>query len=317
MSYFSEFLKDPIHLGIAGIVAVLLVATMIVAALRRNDTEDKHRELSARVKSWWFMVAIFSFAILTSPVVSVIFFALISFLALKEYVSIIPLRWADRRVLFWAYLTIPVQYYLVANGMYGLFIVFIPVWVFFLFPFRLIIAGQTDGFLHSVTAITWGIMITVFAVSHAAMLMQYSVVLMGHAGLILYLAILNQGNDVAQYVWGKMLGKHKIVPKISPKKTWEGFWGGVFTTIAVSALIYPFLTPFDLKCALFSGALIAVTGFMGDVIVSALKRDMHIKDSGALIPGHGGILDRIDSLSLTAPLFFHTVRYFYYSAPYG
>jgi len=305
---------DPVQTGIAGIVAVLVIASIIVAALRRNDTQNKHRELCSRVKSWWFMVTIFSLAILTSPVVSVIFFALISFLALKEYVSIIPLRWADRRVLFWAYLTIPVQYYLVVSGSYGLFIVFIPVWVFFLLPFRLIMAGETEGFLHSVTAITWGIMITVFAVSHAAMLMQYSTLLIGHAGLILYLAILNQGNDVAQYVWGKMLGRHKIVPKVSPGKTWEGFLGGVATTMTASALIYTFLTPFDLTFALFSGALIGITGFMGDVIISALKRDMKIKDSGALIPGHGGILDRIDSLSLTAPIFFHTVRYFYYVA---
>lgn len=309
---FNLIPSNPVHLSIAGVFGVLIVASAIVHILRRNDTENHYGELAARVKSWWFMIAIFSLAILTSPVVSVIFFAFLSFLALKEYFSIVPLRKADRRALFWAYLAIPVQYYFVANGLYGLFIVFIPVWVFFLLPFRLIIAGQTEGFLDSTAKISWGLMITVFAVSHAAMLMQYSNALQGHVGLIMFLAVLNQGNDVAQYVWGKLFGKHKIVPKVSPKKTWEGFIGGALTTIAVAGLIAPLLTPFSLPFALFIGAVIAVTGFIGDVTFSALKRDLQIKDSGNLIPGHGGILDRIDSLSLTAPLFFHCVRYFYY-----
>ena len=140
---------NPVHASIAIVFALLIAASGIVWFLRRKDSEGEYLELSARVKSWWFMIAIFSFAILTSPVVSVVFFALISFLALKEYFSIIPLRRADRRAIFWVYITIPVQYYFVANGLYGLFIVFIPVWVFFLLPFRLILAGETDGFLES------------------------------------------------------------------------------------------------------------------------------------------------------------------------
>ena len=311
MSSFLHF-DNPVHASIAIVFAILIAASCIVWFLRRTDSEGEYLELSARVKSWWFMIAIFSFAILTSPVVSVVFFGLISFLALKEYFSIIPLRRADRRAIFWVYITIPVQYYFVANGLYGLFIVFIPVWVFFLLPFRLILAGETDGFLESAGKISWGLMITVFAVSHAAMLMQYSQVLVGHVGLIMFLAILNQGNDVAQYTWGKLFGKRKILPKISPKKTWEGFLGGVITTAVGAVLLHSFLTPFSVSFAFFVGIVIAVTGFIGDVIISAIKRDLNIKDSGSLIPGHGGILDRIDSLSLTAPLFFHTVRYFYY-----
>jgi phosphatidate cytidylyltransferase len=218
--------------------------------------------------------------------------------------------------LFWAYLTIPLQYYFVADNWYGMFIVFIPVWVFFLLPFRLILAGQTEGFLTSVTAISWGLMITVFAVSHAAMLIMLSPVSefvpAGGAGLLLFMIILNQGNDVAQYVWGKAFGKRKIMPLVSPKKTWEGFLGGIVTTTAVAVIIAPYLTPFSPGFAAFIGIVIAATGFIGDVTFSAIKRDMGIKDAGSLIPGHGGILDRIDSLSLTAPLFFHLTRYFYF-----
>lgn len=299
----------------AAIFAVLIIATVIVLFLRRHDTENKHKELSDRVKSWWLMIAIFFSAMLLSPLVSVIFFGFLSFLAFKEYISIIPLRQVDRGVLFLAYLTIPIQYYLVGTQWYGMFVVFIPVWVFFLLPFRLISTGKTEGFLYSVSAISWGIMITIFAISHAAMLLQFPASethAAGGAGLLLFMAILNQGNDVAQYVWGKMLGKRKIVPSVSPKKTWEGFIGGMLTTACVAVALAPLLTPFSLPVAAFVGIAIAATGFIGDVTFSALKRDMGIKDTGSLLPGHGGILDRIDSLSLTAPLFFHFVRYFYY-----
>jgi phosphatidate cytidylyltransferase len=312
----ADFIASPtpVHIALAAIFAVLLLSSVIVFFMRRNDAEGRHRELAARVRSWWFMIAIFSFAILTSPLISICFFALISFLAFKEYISIIPLRRADRRVLFWAYLTIPVQYALVADQWYGMFIVFIPVWVFFLLPFRMILAGQTEGFLNSVSAISWGLMITVFAVSHAAMLMhlpEFADFPAGGAGILLFMMILNQGNDVAQYVWGKFLGRRKIVPAISPKKTWEGFIGGMATTTLIAVLIAPYLTPFNFVFSLAAGMGIAAAGFIGDVTMSALKRDMGIKDSGNLIPGHGGILDRIDSLSLTAPLFFHLTRYFY------
>lgn len=311
----SESVYNPVHIGIAVILVILVSATLIVKFLKSKNPEKNYKELADRVKSWWIMIAVFSIALLSSPVVSVVFFGLISFLAFKEYISAIPLRRADRRVLFWAYLTIPVQYFFVAQNDYGLFIVFIPVWVFFLLPFRLILAKQTEGFLKSVSAISWGLMITVFAVSHAAMLMQFEPTrehIAGGAGLILFLAILNQGNDVAQYVWGKSFGKHKIVPEVSPNKTWEGFLGGAFTTTLAALILHSLLTPFTWYFAMCMGAMIAVTGFIGDVTISAMKRDLKIKDSGGLIPGHGGILDRIDSLSLSAPLFFHTVRYFYY-----
>ncbi len=309
----SGFFSEPVHIGLAIVLGLLLSASVIVSVMRMRDEDNQYKELSDRVKSWWVMIGIFSLALLSSPNVSVVLFALISFLAFKEFVSIIPLRRADRRVLFWAYLTIPFQYYLVATGWYGLFVVFIPVWVFFLLPFRFLIAGQTDGFLKSVSAISWGLMITVFAVSHAAFLMKLPLSdgSVGGPALILFLAVLNQGNDVAQYVWGKLCGKHKIIPSVSPNKTWEGFLGGVGTTAVLSVLLSTILTPFSFGFAIMIGIFLGITGFIGDVTMSALKRDLRIKDAGALIPGHGGILDRIDSLSLSAPLFFHMVRYFY------
>lgn len=310
-----ELFDHPVRLGVALIVGMLTIATLIVAILKRARSTKDQTELADRIKSWWVMIAVFSAALLSPPIVSVWFFGLVSYLAFKEFVSIVPLRRADRRSLFYAYLAIPIQYALVAHAYYGLFIVFIPVWVFFLLPFRFILAKQTAGFLQSISMVSWGLMITVFAVSHAAMLIQFPADQAnpaGGAGLILFLAVLNQGNDVAQFVWGKLLGRRKILPDVSPNKTWEGFLGGAATTTLLAALLHGWLTPFSLPFSLFIGAALAGAGFIGDVTLSAIKRDLKIKDAGALIPGHGGILDRIDSLSLSAPLFFHTVRFFYY-----
>lgn len=124
--------------------------------------------------------------------------------------------------------------------------------------------------------------------------------------------LLTQLNDVAQYLWGKSLGRHKIVPKVSPNKTWAGFLGGVATTTLLAWLIAPWLTPLTEMESVLAGLLIGVCGFVGDVVISALKRDIGVKDSGSLLPGHGGILDRLDSLTYTAPLFFHFIRYLHY-----
>jgi phosphatidate cytidylyltransferase len=196
-----------------------------------------------------------------------------------------------------------------------MFIVFIPVYVFLLLPMRMVLIGETKDFLRAAGTLHWGIMTLVFGLSHIA----YLLVLpeennpgAGGAGLVLFLVFLTQFNDVAQYLWGKMLGRHKIIPKVSPNKTWEGFLGGVVTTTGLALLLAPWLTPMAWPMALAAGALISVAGFIGDVTISALKRDIGLKDTGTMLPGHGGILDRIDSLTYTAPLFFHWIFYFYY-----
>jgi phosphatidate cytidylyltransferase len=130
--------------------------------------------------------------------------------------------------------------------------------------------------------------------------------------MLLFLLVMTQFNDVAQYVWGKSFGKHKIVPKVSPNKTWQGFIGGTLTVTLSSYFLAPYLTPLTANQGLVAGLIIALSGFIGDLVVSSVKRDLRIKDTSQFIPGHGGILDRIDSLMFTAPLFFHYLYYLYY-----
>jgi phosphatidate cytidylyltransferase len=301
--------------ALGGLYAILVAASASVLWLRWRAPENDRTELVQRIRSWWLIVSIFSIAMIVSRNVSVAFFAFVSFLALKEYLSIVPTRRADRRVLFWAYLAIPVQYYWVAEAWYGMFIIFIPVYVFLLLPLRMVLIGETKEFLRAAGTLHWGIMTLVFGISHIAYLLvlpEASYPNAGGPGLVLFLVFLTQFNDVAQYLWGKTLGRHKIIPKVSPNKTWEGFLGGVATTTLLSLLLSGWLTPMSWRIAIAAGLLISIAGFIGDVTISALKRDIGLKDSGSMLPGHGGILDRIDSLTYTAPLFFHFVYYLYY-----
>jgi phosphatidate cytidylyltransferase len=308
-------LPPAVQWTIAAVFGALAVATVVVRLLMWLRPEADWTELRQRVNSWWIIAGVFVVAIVVHRTVSIAFFGFVSFLALKEYLSLIPTRRADRRVLFWAYLTIPVQFYWVSLEWYGMFIIFIPVFAFLLLPLRMITIGQTEGYLRAVGTLHWGLMTMVFSLSHAAFLLILrpadALDELPGPGLVLYLVVLTQLNDVAQYLWGRSLGKRKIVPQVSPGKTWAGFLGGVATTALLATVGGPWLTPMNPLQSLVAGLIIGLGGFAGDVSISALKRDLGIKDSGSLLPGHGGILDRIDSLTYTAPLFFHYVYWLF------
>lgn len=307
----------PLNLKYAlyGIVGMLILGTLIIGLKRLFSPGPGDRELWLRMRSWWVMAGLFILAIAVNRELSVLFFVLVSFLALKEYFSIIPTRRVDRRVLFWAYLAIPVQYLWVWQGWYGMFIIFIPVYMFLFMPLRMITLGETQGFLKAAGTLHWGLMTTVFSLSHAAYLMALPTATntpAGGGGLLLFLVFLTQFNDVMQFVWGKLFGRIKVVPTVSPGKTLAGLLGGVGVTTLLAWLIAPYLTPLVGWQPIAAGVIIGLGGFIGDVTISAVKRDIGIKDSGNLIPGHGGILDRVDSLTYTAPLFFHFVYYLHY-----
>jgi phosphatidate cytidylyltransferase len=304
-----------IQIAFIAIGGLLATASLVSVWLVRSRPERDYRELRLRIKTWWLIVAVFAAAVLFNRTVSVVVLTFVSFLAFKEYLSLVPTRRADHRVLFWAYLAIPIQFYWVWIAWYGLFIIFIPVFVFLFLPMRMILIGETTGFLRAIGTLQWGLMITVFGLSHAAYMLVLPASVNpagGSMGLLIYLVFLTEINDVAQYIWGKSFGKRKIVPKVSPNKTVAGFLGGVLTTTALAVVLATFLTPLTYNEALGAGLLIGLAGFVGDVTISALKRDLGVKDSGSLLPGHGGILDRLDSLTYTAPLFFHYVYYLHY-----
>ena len=222
----------------------------------------------------------------------------------------IPTRRADRAFLLFVYTAIPVQTYLIAAERYDLFIVFIPLYATVFLPVAMLFGGQTQGYLRAIATAGVGLLVTVYLFGHLSYLLLLPDKLnpaAGSLGLMVYLVFLAQSNDVAQYICGKLVGRRRMVPGISPGKTLEGFAGGLCFTIVLAILVAPWLTPFGHGEAIFSGCLIALCGFAGDVTLSAIKRDVGIKDWSQLLPGHGGVLDRIDSLIFAAPLFFHFV----------
>ena len=296
------------------ILAVLLVASAVVGALRHWYPQKNLSELGARVKAWWIMAAVFFGAIGVDRRISLVFFAFLSFWTLKEYVTLLKTRPADHRALVWTFLCVPIQYFWVGIGWYGMFIIFVPVYMFLFLPVRLVLARDTTGFVASASQIQWGLMAFVFGLSHLAMLLTFPAAAGSAANgrtLLLFLVFVVEMSDVLQYIWGKTLGRHKIIPSVSPNKTWEGFLGGIITTSLLAPAIR-FLTPFTTLETMAIALLLTVAGFFGGAVMSAVKRDFGVKDFGGLIPGHGGMLDRVDSLCYAAPVFFHYLRYFYY-----
>ncbi len=299
---------------VALIFGILTVVTLGIFIISKINPAANLQELKARTKSWWIMAIIFIGATLFNTNISYIAIAFLSFAAFRELYSLLGFRESDRRAIFWAFISIPIQYYLAYIGWYGAYIIFIPVVMFLILPLRLVLKGDTAGITKSMGLMQWTLMLTVFGISHMAYLLSLPELEgfnAGGRGLLLFLVFLTEINDVMQYTCGKLFGKHKIIPKVSPNKTWEGFIGGMVCTTAIGYFL-AFLTPLSTWQVLLVSFLVAFAGFAGDIVMSGIKRDIGIKDTGKTIPGHGGILDRIDSLAYTAPTFFHLVYYFAY-----
>jgi phosphatidate cytidylyltransferase len=302
---------------IAAVVGgVLLVATIVGLILKFAARSPRARStvdnLNARTRAWWVMVILFAIALAAGKIGVIILFALCSFQGLREMITLTPSRRADHHTLFWAFFVIvPLNYYLLYIEWVGMFFIFIPVYCFLFLAIRSTLTGDSARYLERTAKIQWGVMICVYCISHAPALLMHTP--RGYESnwiLLVFLVAIVQLSDVLQYCWGKMLGRRRIAPHVSPNKTWEGFVGGVLSVTAVGASIHT-ITPFLWWQAALLAFAIAIMGFFGGLVMSAIKRDAGVKDYGHLIEGHGGIMDRLDSLSFAAPVFFHIVRWYW------
>lgn len=307
-------MNDAAFWVIAAILLMLVVATVAGQILRsRARTEDSIKtidNLNARTRSWWIMVAVVGGAVLIGRPAVILLFGFISFMALREFWSIAPSRRGDHRALFLSFfLLLPLQYLLLWTSWYGLFTILIPVYAFLGLAAVASLAGDTTDFLGRSAKVQWGLMLCVYSISHAPGLLLLDTgtdpVL-----LLVYLILVVQLSDVLQYVFGKLFGKTRLAPSVSPSKTLEGLVGGGLSAIFIGALLYP-LTPFSFWQSAGVAAVIVLAGFFGGFVLSAVKRDLAAKDWGNLIAGHGGVLDRVDSLTFSAPLLFHITRYWF------
>ena len=300
-----------------GIGAVLVVASIVgftlKTAMAKGMPHPTIDNLNARIKAWWVMVLVIGLAFLFGKPGVILLFAFISFFALREFLTLTYTRSADYLALVGAFFVVlPVQYALVYVGWYGLYSIFVPVYVFLLLPILEVLAGDTKRFLERMAKIQWGLLICVFCISHVPALLTLNIPGYEDRNLLLiaFLVIVVQSSDVLQYVWGKLFGKHKIAPEVSPSKTVEGLVGGILSATALGAALW-WITPFNVWQAALMSLAITVMGFFGGLVMSAIKRDRGVKDWGHMIEGHGGMLDRLDSVVFAAPIFFHLTRYWW------
>ncbi|MGR3541810.1 MAG: phosphatidate cytidylyltransferase [Hasllibacter sp.] len=297
---------------IAFVFGSLIVATALGRwMIARDPNSDFVVDWNARVEAWWGMVIVLGLAMLAGFPGVLILFAFLSFAALREFVTIAHLDRADHWA--WAgvfFLALPIQYALIAFEWYGLYSIYIPVYGLVLAPVISVLSGRTKRFLSRIGALQMAMMVCIYCVSHVPALMTLDIP--GYEGrgvlLVAFLALVTQGSDVLQYVFGRLYGKRPIAPALSPKKTWEGFWGGTLSAAALGAGLY-WITPFGPVGAAFLAFVSVLLGFLSGLVMSAIKRDRGIKDWGHAFPGHGGFLDRLDSVVFAAPVFFHLVRY--------
>ena len=307
---------------IGGVAALLLLASTIGWMLQnrlvkqQNPSEKSQKvvnNLIARVNAWWVMIAVFAVAFLAGKLGTIILFTFISYFALREFITLTPTRRGDHRTLFLAFfLLIPLHYYLIYIEWYTLFSILIPVYAFLLMPSIAVLAHDTEHFLERAAKIQWGVMICIYCISHAPALLLLPIPNFEgqNALLLFYFMLIVQLSDVLQYVFGNLFGRTKVAPLVSPNKTLEGLIGGGFSAILIGSSMW-WITPFTPLQSAGMATIIVIMGFLGGLVMSAIKRSLGAKDWGNMIEGHGGMLDRMDSVSFAAPIFFHLVRYFF------
>jgi phosphatidate cytidylyltransferase len=286
----------------AVVAGALVVASVVLAGIQKLRPQKDFSQIWLKIKSWAIIAGGFLGALVLGGAFPHIWLAFISFAALREYFTIIPTSPSDRGAILWSYLMIPLQSWLVAHGsaVAGL----IPLFILLIVPVRQLLVGETERYVDRTSRIVWGALLMVYGLGHTARLIGPEFPRAAHSGtaMLLYLVFLTAINDVGAFLCGKCLGRQRISPRVSPNKTWAGFLGGLLVCTLLAVVLAP-VASLSLVQGAMAGLLIGIAGFFGDLTVSAIKRDLGIKDSGSSIPGHGGVLDRVDSLVLSAPIF--------------
>lgn len=299
-----------------GVIAVLIVGSVAGIFARKRVTSEAARitltGLNSRLLGWWGMILVFLASTWLGQSSTYVLFALSSFWALREFITLTPTRLADHRALFLSFfVVIPVQYYLLALDWYGFYVVFIPVYAFLILPARSAVAGDCERFLERAAKIQWGLMICVYCLSYTPALLSLKIP--GYEGenpkLLFWFVLVVETNDVLQFLWGRIFGRHFIAPKVSPNRTWEGFIGGVVCAVLLGTALH-LVTPFTPAQAAGMSLAITLMGFAGGLTMSAIKRDRGIKAFGTGLVGQGGVLDRIEAICFAAPVIFHLTRYY-------
>ncbi len=306
-------LGSPVFLFYAAVLAGLLILAGSVLAVLHFALHKNVDHAWNAYRGWLFMVPAVLGAIFLGRVATIVFLTAVAALGFQEFARATRL---DRQpmmagavyvgILASGVLALLTDPGLHVPGWYGLFMA-LPVYAIAAILVIPILRNRVEGQLQAVALAIVGFIYFGWMFGHLAFLANSR-----HAyGYLLYLLLAVELNDVAAFTCGKLFGRHPLRSNISPKKTWEGAIGALAVSLLLPWLLrftFPHFTSRDL---LLAGLIVGVGGQFGDLAISVIKRDLGIKDMGTAIPGHGGILDRIDSLIYVAPLFFHMVRYFH------
>jgi phosphatidate cytidylyltransferase len=307
--------RDPQTLWlVVGVMVLLGTATAVTFFLQRRTDSGLDpaivESFRTRIRAWWILLTALAAAFLIGKGATVFLFWAVSFWALREFITLTPTRPADHRTLFWVFLLCtPAQFILVGLNQYRLYSILIPVYAFLLIPARIAFSGDSKRFLERTAKIQAGLLICVYCLSYAPALLNMTGNPSRNVALLFFFILMVQLSDVFQYAWSQLPSKHPMVPTINPTKTWEGLLGGTATSALVGSALW-WATPFPYWLAALMSMLVALMGAAGSLTMSAIKRDRGVKDYGTLVEGHGGVLDRIDSICFAAPVFFHFTQYY-------
>ncbi|VTU19980.1 phosphatidate cytidylyltransferase [Variovorax sp. PBL-E5] len=330
------------------LVTVSTIAFLLTFKERRNPRHDAlwQAELlhfRALLRTSWFMVVVFWIGWALGETVATVLFALIAFFALREFITLSPTRRGDHRSLILAFFVVlPIQFWLVATARFDLFTVFIPVYAFLAIPVVSALADDPNQFLERNAKLQWGIMVCVYGMSHVPALLLLS--FPGYEGksafLVFFLVFVVQTCMLTQHlisrrttlptdgaepaapeqpargldaIWQRLFRQAPFAPHVSRSFNWTSWAIGMVIASLVGAL-FSFITPFGFGQALAMSLIACVAGSMGHLVMKALKRDRGIPNwgqRGVGITGANGLLDRVDALCFAAPIFFHSVRWYF------
>lgn len=271
-------------------------------------SQHERRSLPLRVRSWLMMVAIFAVSLALGPTPALVFIGFVSFLALKAYLSFAPTRRADRPILLLAYAAIPIQYTLIGYDRYRLFVTFVPVIMLLVITMAILAREERRGYLAALGTIHLGLMLSVFSLSHMAylLLMPHDVNPgLGGAGLVVFLAVVCQLTDVIRHLIDRLSVHDDRAVRGPVKPSRDGALGGISAAVVLALVTFGWLTPFTPLQALGAGLLIGTGTVMGNAIMTVIREELRLRDTSTLLPGQGGVLDRLGSLMLSAPFFFY------------
>ena len=297
------------YLAIVGGILALAGVLLGVLSLAGKDVSS----IWKTYRGWLIMIPLIFGVIFLGRVATIIGVTLLAVFGFKEFARATGLYedWWFTGIVYLAIAALGVACFVTdprlhTLGWYGVFMA-LPVYVIAIILLIPIIRNRAKGQLQPVALAIVGFVYFGWMFSHLGFLANTPYAY----GYLLYLIFAVEINDVAAFTCGKLFGRHKLRENISPNKTIEGSLGAIAVSMLMPWLLWFSFPHFDPLHLILTGLIVGIGGQVGDLVISFIKRDIGIKDMGAVISGHGGVLDRIDSMIFVAPIFFHMVRWFH------